>query len=239
MYSGIRALDGVITRCCVYSIRFRLSSCFYFGAETDTLLVVIYIVGKPVEDSLVFHDPLRGKDHIEHISDRHREYAHGLTSTYTFSSQDLKPAECTTAVTLQTDMQLVETLITIRVVLRLAKNMEYYPMHDSSDEWENISSLQPSKKALVLNGHGQTHGTSQGPHHFGYFDVDVGETIEFFDLMYLWPNTLGAQSIKNPAFINQAAQGMPQTFEPAPEPPRSVRTMSNACLEIELTGDDG
>lgn len=52
-------------------------------------------------------------------------------------------------------------------------------------------------------------------------------------------DTLKAQGIMNPAYINQAAQGMPQTFEPAPEPPRfPARTLSNGCLEIDLTGDD-
>ena len=37
-----------------YSVRFRLSPRFCFGAEIDTLLVAIYIDGKPVEESLVF-----------------------------------------------------------------------------------------------------------------------------------------------------------------------------------------
>lgn len=51
-------------------------------------------------------------------------------------------------------------------------------------------------------------------------------------------DTLKAQGIMDPKFINQAAQGMPQTIEPAPEPPRyGIRTLSNGCLEIDLTGD--
>ncbi|KAF4417438.1 hypothetical protein FACUT_12225 [Fusarium acutatum] len=43
--------------CQTYSVRFRLSPRFCFGAETDTLLVAIYIDRKPVEESLVFQDP--------------------------------------------------------------------------------------------------------------------------------------------------------------------------------------
>jgi hypothetical protein len=51
--------------------------------------------------------------------------------------------------------------------------------------------------------------------------------------------TLEGQRVVNPAYINQAAQGMPQKLEPALAPSRyAVRTMSNGCLEIDLTGDD-
>lgn len=62
--------------------------------------------------------------------------------------------------------------------------------------------------------------------------VDEMNDADFLD-------TLKAQGIMDPKFINQAAQGMPQTFEPAPEPPRfPARTLPNGCLEIDLTGDD-
>ncbi|KAF5674706.1 hypothetical protein FDENT_9962 [Fusarium denticulatum] len=202
--------------CQTYSIRFRLSPRFYFGDDTDTLLVSIYIDGHLIEESLVFKNLVRQQDFIEYISHRHREFADGNRITETFSFQELAPAECTTATTLQADMQLVKTLGTIRVVLTSAKTLDYDPkhgpLHDPSDEAESINSLQLSAKALILNGNGQTHGTGfqqvDVPVHFGYYDVD-------------------------------AAQGMPQTLEPAPEPPRySVRTMSNGCLEIDLTGDD-
>ncbi|KAK2470232.1 hypothetical protein H9L39_18149 [Fusarium oxysporum f. sp. albedinis] len=77
------------------------------------------------------------------------------------------------------------------------------------------------------------------PVHFEYYDVDIREVIGRFDFVYLSPDTLEAQSIMNPDLINQAAQGMPQTLEPAPEPLRyAARTMSNGCLQIDLTGDD-
>ncbi|KAF5978829.1 hypothetical protein FCOIX_5631 [Fusarium coicis] len=116
-------------------------------------------------------------------------------------------------------------------------------MHDASGEAENINSLQLSTKALILNGNGQTHGAGfqqvDAPVHFGYYEVEVGEAIGCFDFVYLPPGTLEAQKFLDPANINQAAQGMPQILEPAPEPPRyAVRTMSNGCLEIDLTGDD-
>lgn len=52
-------------------------------------------------------------------------------------------------------------------------------------------------------------------------------------------DTLKAQGIMDLKFINQAAQGVPQTFEPAPKSPRfPARTLSNGYLEIDLTGDD-
>ncbi|KAF5549527.1 hypothetical protein FMEXI_4228 [Fusarium mexicanum] len=226
-----------------YSVRFRLSPLFYFGAETDTLLVSIYIDGSLVEESLVFKSLLGEQDFIDYVSHLHREDTNGCINTHTFCSQDLAPAECTTAATLQADMQLVKTLGTIRVVLRSAKKVNSDPMPGPSDVQQAFNTLQPSTKALILNGYGQTHGTGYRPVdvsvHFEYYDVDIRETIGCFDFVYLSPDTLEAQGIINPDYINQAAQGMPQTLEPAPEPPSySVRTMSNGCLEIDLTGDD-
>ncbi|KAF4497220.1 hypothetical protein FAGAP_6620 [Fusarium agapanthi] len=192
-----------------------LSPRFYFGAETDTLLVSIYIDGNLVEESLVFKSLLREQDFIEYISHRHREDPNGSISTHTFSFQDLAHAECTTAATLQADI----------------------------GEEQTFDSLQPSTKALILNGYGQTHGTGYKPVdvpvHFEYYDVDIREAIGCFDFVYLSPDTLEAQGIMNPDYINQAAQGMPQTLDPAPEPPRyAFRTMSNGCVEIDLTNDD-
>ncbi|RBR15764.1 hypothetical protein FVER53590_25942 [Fusarium verticillioides] len=230
-----------------YSIRFRLSPHFYFGDSTDTLLISIYIDGNLIEESLVFKHLVREQDFIEYISHRHRDYADGNRVTESFFFQDLAPTECTTAATLQADMQLVKTLGTIRVVLTSAKTLDcdpkHGPLHDASGEAESINSLQLSTKALILNGNGQTHGTGfqqvDVPVHIGYYDVEVREAIGCFDFVYLSPDTLEAQKILDPAYINQAAQGMPQTLEPAPEPPRyAVRTMSNGCLEIDLTGDD-
>ncbi|KAF5539768.1 hypothetical protein FNAPI_10703 [Fusarium napiforme] len=230
-----------------YSIRFRLSPHFNFGENTDTLLVSTYIDGNLIEESLVFKSLVREQDFIEYISHRTREYADGNRITETFSFQDLVPTECTTAATLRADMQLVKTLGTIRVVLTSAKTLDYDPkhgpLHDASGEAESIGPLQVSTKALILNGNGQTHGTGfqqvDDPVHFGYYDVEVREAIGCFDFVYLSPDTLAAQKILDPAHINQAAQGMPQTLEPAPEPPRyAVRTMSNGCLEIDLTGED-
>ncbi|KAF5578862.1 hypothetical protein FPCIR_11406 [Fusarium pseudocircinatum] len=217
-----------------YSIRFRLSPRFYFGDDTDTLLVSNYIDGNLIEESLVFKSLVREQDFIEYISHRLREFADGNRITESFSFQDLAPAECTNAATLQADMQLVKALGTIRVVLTSAKTLDYDlkhgPLHDPSDEAESINSLQPSTKAFQQ---------VDVPVHFGYYDVEVREAIGCFDFDYLSPGTLEAQKILDPANINQAAQGMPQTLEPAPEPPRyAVRTMSNGCLEIDLTGDD-
>lgn len=56
-------------------------------------------------------------------------------------------------------MQLVKTLGTIRVVLKLAKNFGKDPSAYHCLEEEISRSLEPSCKALALNGHGQTHGT--------------------------------------------------------------------------------
>ncbi|KAF5585621.1 uncharacterized protein FSUBG_12396 [Fusarium subglutinans] len=242
-----------------YSVRFRLSPLFYFGAETDTLLVSIYIDGSLVEESLVFKSLPGEQDFIDYISHLHREDANGSINPHTFCFQDLAPgmypyclgklrpnvgaAECTTAATLQADMQLVKTLGTIRVVLRSAKKLISDPMPSPSNKQQTFNTLQPSTKALILNGYGQTHGTGYRlvdvPVHFEYYDVDIREAIGCFDFVYLSPGTLEAQGIMNLDYINQAAQGMPQTLEPAPEPPRyAVRTMSNGYLEIDLTGDD-
>ncbi|KAF5638576.1 uncharacterized protein FTJAE_5239 [Fusarium tjaetaba] len=218
-----------------------LSPYFSFGDNTDTLLVSTYIDGNLIEESLVFKHLVREQDFIEYISHRHRDYADGNRVTETFYFQDLAPTECTTAATLQADMQLVKTLGTIRVVLTSAKTLDYDPkhgpLHNASGEAESINSLQLSTKALILNGNGQTHGTGfqqvDVPVHFGHVTY-IDEMNPADDL-----DTLAAQKILDPANINQAAQGMPQTLESAPEPPRyAVRTMSNGCLEIDLTGDD-
>ncbi|KAF5700473.1 hypothetical protein FMUND_14331 [Fusarium mundagurra] len=226
-----------------YSIRFRLSPLFYFGDDTDTLVVSIYIDGNLVEESLVFKTLLGEQDFIEHFSYLHRAFPDGSRSSHAFCFQDLEPTECAAAATLQADMQLVKTLGTIRIVLRVAKKLSYHPMHDLSDEAGIVNCLQPSSKALILNGHGQTHGTGfqrvDVPVSFSYYGVDIREAIGCFDFVYLSPDTLEAQGISHPDYINQAAQGMPQVFEPAPEHLRYVvRTMSDGCLEIDLTGDD-
>ncbi|KAG5802574.1 hypothetical protein H9Q74_010236 [Fusarium xylarioides] len=159
-----------------YSVRFRLSPRFDFGIETDTLLVAIYIDGALVEETIVYKELLREKDFIDHIKYRHQQYADGSLTSHEFCFRDLAPgsyhcylyklridigiAECTTAATLNADMQLVKTLGTIRVVLKLAKNFGKDPSaHPSLLEQEISGSFEPSFKALALNGHGQTHGT--------------------------------------------------------------------------------
>ncbi|KAF5622821.1 hypothetical protein F25303_11938 [Fusarium sp. NRRL 25303] len=226
-----------------YSVRFRLSPRFDFGIETDTLLFAIYIDGALVEETIVYKELLREQDFIDHIKYRHQQYADGSLTSHEFCFRNLAPAECTTAATLNTDMQLVKTLGTIRVVLKLAKNFGKDPSAHPCLEEEISRSLEPSWKALALNGHGQTHGTSYMEVDVNvpitYYAIDIRETIGCFDFVYLSPDILKVQGIMDPKFINQAAQGMPQTFEPAPEPPRfPARTMSNGCLEIDLTGDD-
>ncbi|CVL12518.1 uncharacterized protein FPRN_15114 [Fusarium proliferatum] len=221
-----------------YCVRFRLSPRFDFGNETDTLLVAIYIDGALAEETMVYKEFLREQDFIDYI-----KYRRGSNSWHEFCFQDLAPLECTTAATLNADMQLVKTLGTIRVVLKLAKNFGKYVSAQPSLEEKFCGSLDPSWKALALNGHGQTHGTGYVKVDvdipISYYAIDTRETIGCFDFVYLSPDTLKAQGIMDPNFINQAAQGMPQTFEPAPEPPRfPTRTLPNGCLEIDLTGDD-
>ncbi|KAG4259280.1 hypothetical protein FPRO03_12956 [Fusarium proliferatum] len=226
-----------------YSVRFRLSPRFDFGNETDTLLVAIYIDGALVEETIVYKELLREQDFIDHIKYRHQHHSDGSRTSHEFWFRELAPAECTSAATLNADMQLVKTLGTIRVVLKLAKNFGKDPSADHCLGEEISRSLEPSCKALALNGHGQTHGTDymevdvDVP--IAYYAIDTRETIGCFDFVYISPDTLKAQGIINLKFINQAAQGVPQTFEPAPKPPRfPARTLPNGCLEIDLTGDD-
>ncbi|CZR49550.1 uncharacterized protein FPRO_15909 [Fusarium proliferatum ET1] len=226
-----------------YSVRFRLSPRFDFGNKTDTLLVAIYIDGALVEETIVYKELLREQDFIDHIKYRHQHHSDGSRTYHEFWFRDLAPAECTSAATLNADMQLVKTLGTIRVVLKLAKNFGKDPSADHCLGEEISRSLEPSCKALALNGHGQTHGTDymevdvDVP--IAYYVIDTRETIGCFDFVYLSPDTLKAQGIMDLKFINQVAQGVPQTFEPAPKPPRfPARTLSNGCLEIDLTGDD-
>ncbi|KAF5567955.1 hypothetical protein FPHYL_3018 [Fusarium phyllophilum] len=229
-----------------YSIRFRVSPLFRFSNNTDTLVVSIYINGNLVKESLVFETLLSKQDFIKSVSHLHRVYSDGSRSAATFVFEDLTPAESTNAATLQADMQVIRSLRTIRVILRSARRLSPDPMHCPNDQEVTFNNLQPSRlqtshKALALNRHSQTHRTGpvNAPVHFQYYDVSVREAIRCFNFMYLSPDTLEAQGINHPNYINQAAQGMPQVIEPAPEPPRyAVRTMSDECVEIDLTGDN-
>ncbi|KAF4435477.1 hypothetical protein F53441_13497 [Fusarium austroafricanum] len=138
-------------------------------------------------------------------------------------------------------MQLVKTLGRIRIVLSFGKlKCRDSPCHSAVDV-NAAGALEPAYKALILNGHGQTHGTGKLTCrvNFEYYAADIGETIGCFYFFYGSADALESQNIINPAFMNHDAHGMPQILSPAPTPSRyPVRTLSNGCLGIDLTCDD-
>jgi hypothetical protein len=56
-------------------------------------------------------------------------------------------------------MQRVKAIGTIKIVLKRGKMKDKVAVCHDSDDGKSTGSLEPAYKALILNGHGQTHGT--------------------------------------------------------------------------------
>ncbi|KAI3576621.1 hypothetical protein IWW34DRAFT_808491 [Fusarium oxysporum f. sp. albedinis] len=111
------------------------------------------------------------------------------------------------------DLQRIKTLGTVQVAIEVGKQTAPVPMGDDDfcDDKRN-ESLAIDNKALLLNGHGQIHGTTytktDETRQMTYITVDDEQHLGNFFFFYLSRHSPGTQFFFQPRFINRFADDM-------------------------------
>ncbi|KAF9765083.1 hypothetical protein IL306_002694 [Fusarium sp. DS 682] len=144
-----------------YKIRYRVSPLFSFPDGTDVLVFSVFVDGKPFSTPCVSKEKLHGRDHDHNgeISYCQRDLPDGSSESYGLAFEDLTLMEEVDCGTIHTDIQRIKTLGAIQVVVQIAKRATQQTVGHSLDDDKRNVSLAFSHKKLILNGHGQSHGT--------------------------------------------------------------------------------
>ncbi|EMT72146.1 hypothetical protein FOC4_g10004002 [Fusarium odoratissimum] len=149
-----------------YAIRFRISSVFTFPNDTDAVTISVYVDGKPFDNKCIRKSTLAGAsnlgiEYVGEISYCQRDFSDGSSKSYRPVFGDIRPVDEADSESVNTDLERIKALGTIQVAIEVGKQIAPVPMgnDDFSDDKRN-ESLAIDNKALLLNGHGQIHGTT-------------------------------------------------------------------------------
>ncbi|KAH7203411.1 hypothetical protein BKA60DRAFT_467791 [Fusarium oxysporum] len=187
-----------------YAICFRISSLFTFPDDTDAVTISVYVDGKPFDNRCIRQSKLAGAANL------------GVDYITNINTVDEADGE-----SVSSDLQRIKTLGTIQVAIEVGKQTAPVPMGDDDfcDDKRN-ESLAIDNKALLLNGHGQIHGTTYTKtvetRQMTYTAVDDEQHLGNFFFFYLsrrinladFANSPGAQFFFQPRFIDRWADGM-------------------------------
>ncbi|KAH7232324.1 uncharacterized protein BKA55DRAFT_598302 [Fusarium redolens] len=197
-----------------FAIRFKISPLFSFPDDTDVLIISVFVDGKPFDEKCIPRSRLYGADYMDKI--------------WYLEEADRE--------TVNTDLERIKALGTIQVAVQVAKRIAPGPVVNDFHDDKRHKSLTIVNNALVLNGHGRTHGTSyiktDESRSFKYTTVDNVQYLGNFFFFYLSRDSPEGEGIFDHRFINQYADDM---FHPASC--YNVTIMSNGWIDNEYTGD--
>ncbi|SCO92218.1 uncharacterized protein FRV6_16346 [Fusarium oxysporum] len=179
-----------------YAIRFRISSLFTFPDDTDAVTISVYVDGKPFDNKCIRKSTLVSASNL------------GVEPV----CEDIRPVDEADGESVNSDLQRIKTLGTVQVAIEVGKQTAPVPMGDDNfcDDKRN-ESLAIDNKALLLNGHGQIHGTTytktDETRQMTYTAVDGEQHLGNF-FFYLSRHSPGAQFFFQPGFIGPWADDM-------------------------------
>ncbi|KAF5971640.1 hypothetical protein FBULB1_9117 [Fusarium bulbicola] len=150
-----------------YAIRIRISSDFTFFCGEDTIMISIYIDGKPFDNVIIpkryiVSATLDGKEYDEVISYCHRELSDGSSECYKPFFRDIRqPAYQADDDSGISDAEIIMTLGSIQVAIEVARETGPGVMRNDqfSDDKRN-ETLVIDNEALQSYGSGQIHATT-------------------------------------------------------------------------------
>ncbi|ENH74276.1 hypothetical protein FOC1_g10004881 [Fusarium oxysporum f. sp. cubense race 1] len=147
------------------------------------------------------------------ISYCQRDFSDGSSESYRPVFEDIRPVDEADGESVSSDLQRIKTLGTIQVAIEVGKQTAPVPMgnDDFCDDKRN-ESLAIDNKALLINGHGQIHGTTYvcayETRQMTYTTVDDEQQLGNFFFFYLSSHSPGAQFFFQPRFIDRWADDM-------------------------------
>ncbi|KAK2688293.1 hypothetical protein QWA68_013040 [Fusarium oxysporum] len=201
-----------------YAIRFRISSLFTFPDDTDAITISVYVDGKPFDNKCTRKSTLAGAsnlvvEYVDEISYCQRDFSDGSSESYRPVFEDIRPVDEADGESVSSDLQRIKTLGTIQVAIEVGKQTAPVPMgnDDFCDDKRN-ESLAIDNRALLINGHGQIHGTTytktDETRQMTYTTVDDEQQLGNFFFFYLSSHSPGAQFFFQPRFIDRWADDM-------------------------------
>ncbi|EXL98078.1 hypothetical protein FOIG_09637 [Fusarium odoratissimum NRRL 54006] len=201
-----------------YAIRFRISSVFTFPNDTDAVTISVYVDGKPFDNKCIRKSTLAGAsnlgiEYVGEISYCQRDFSDGSSKSYRPVFGDIRPVDEADSESVNTDLERIKALGTIQVAIEVGKQIAPVPMgnDDFSDDKRN-ESLAIDNKALLLNGHGQIHGTTytktDETRQMTYTTVDDEQHLGNLFFFYLSCHSPGAQFFFQSRFIDRFADDM-------------------------------
>ncbi|KAJ0144719.1 3',5'-cyclic-nucleotide phosphodiesterase [Fusarium oxysporum f. sp. albedinis] len=166
-----------------------------------------------------------GEEYVDEISYCQRDFSDGSSESYRPVFEDIRPGKSTATIidyntvdeadgeSVNSDLQRIKTLGTVQVAIEVGKQTAPVPMGDDDfcDDKRN-ESLAIDNKALLLNGHGQIHGTTytktDETRQMTYITVDDEQHLGNFFFFYLSRHSPGTQFFFQPRFINRFADDM-------------------------------
>ncbi|KAK2473469.1 hypothetical protein H9L39_15644, partial [Fusarium oxysporum f. sp. albedinis] len=143
-----------------------------------------------------------GEEYVDEISYCQRDFSDGSSESYRPVFEDIRPGKSTATIidyntvdeadgeSVNSDLQRIKTLGTVQVAIEVGKQTAPVPMGDDDfcDDKRN-ESLAIDNKALLLNGHGQIHGTTytktDETRQMTYITVDDEQHLGNFFFFYL------------------------------------------------------
>ncbi|KAF5556896.1 hypothetical protein FMEXI_949 [Fusarium mexicanum] len=218
-----------------YAIRIRISSDFTFFCGEDTIMISIYIDGKPFDNVIIpkryiVSATLDGKEYDEVISYCHRELSDGSSECYKPFFRDIRhPGKSTTTLMYHlpnmnvayqadddsgiSDAESIMALGSIQVAIEVARETGPGVMRNDqfSDDKRN-ETLVIDNEALQSYGSGQIHATTYTRKDktldMGYIAVDSEAHIGNFFFYYQAPPAYRAEFNLQSKFEDRWANAM-------------------------------
>ncbi|KAF4473324.1 hypothetical protein FAGAP_13242 [Fusarium agapanthi] len=205
-----------------YAIRFRISSDFTFPRGKTTLIISVYIDGKPFDNTVIQKKAIvsatRGdKEYVDFIAYCHRGYADGSSESYEPFFRDIRhPAYQSDDGSGISDFDSIKALGSIQVAIEVARDRGPGMMaNDEFSDDKRNTSLSIDSVALQDHGSGQIHGTTytRTAETLGmdYLAVDRKAHIGNFFFYYQAPPAEGAWFNLQPRFEDDNANKMIHT----------------------------
>ncbi|KAF5648621.1 hypothetical protein F52700_937 [Fusarium sp. NRRL 52700] len=202
-----------------YAIRIRISSIFRFFCGEDTIIISIYIDGKPFDNVIIpkryiASATLNAKEYNQVISYCHRELSKSSSECYKPFFRDIRhPAYQADDDSGISDTESIMALGSIQVAIEVARETGTGVMgNDKFSDNKRNETLVIDNEALEQHGSGQIHATTytrtDPTLDMGYIAVDSEQHIGNFFFYYQAPPAYRAGFNLQPQFEDRNADEM-------------------------------